>query len=230
MRRNLSYYLYPVSGSLWDWHLGQLRRYGRAFNGKKLIVVATDARTAPFAAVKRRLEGFGASVIKVPNDPRRGEAATFIAGLDRLRSLHDDEMTFYAHGKGVTHGGLKSLVMQAWSEAMYALNLSHVRAVERLMCSRSAVGCFRQELPHAGSAWHYSGTFFWFKHSAVFARDWRRIGRDRWGVEGWLGRHVPLEDSACLTPYRHFADLYARGATRREWREWLKTLRLTATT
>lgn len=224
MKRNLYFYLYPVSGSLWDWHLDQLRRHARAFNGKKVVVVATDARTAPLAAVKRRLAGFGARLLQVPNDPARGEAASFAKGLGLLRSLGDDELTFYAHGKGVTHGGLKSLVMQAWSEAMYALNLSNVRAVERLMADHAAVGCFRQEVPHGGSGWHFSGTFFWFKHAALFARDWRDLGRGRYGVEGWLGRHVPLEESFSLTPYRHFADLYRRGATRRETRRWLKAL------
>lgn len=225
MKRNLYYYLYPVSGSLWDWHLDQLRRYAPAFNGKRVVVVARDRTTAPLAAVKRRLAGLGARLIAVANDPKRGEAASFVKGLGLLRSLDGSEMTFYAHGKGVTHAGLKSLVMQVWSEAMYAMNLSDVPAVERLMREHSAVGCFRQEIPHGGSSWHYSGTFFWFKHAALFSRDWRQVEPSRYGVEGWLGRHVPVEESFSLTPYRHFVDLYRRGATRRETRSWLKALR-----
>lgn len=225
MKRNLYYYLYPVSGSLWDWHLDQLRRHAGAFNGKKVVVVAADRRTAPLAAVKRRLAGFGARLLRVRNDPARGEAASFAKGLGLLRSLDASEMTFYAHGKGVTHTGLKSLVMQSWSEAMYAMNLSAPGAVERLMRDHSAVGCFRQEVPHGGSSWHFSGTFFWFKHAALFARSWRDVERSRYGVEGWLGRHLPVEESFSLTPYRHFADLYRRGANRRETRGWLKALR-----
>jgi len=224
MKRNLYYYLYPLSGSFWDWHLSQLRRHAAAFNGKKVVVVARDRKTAPLAAVKRRLEGLGARVLCVPNDPARGETASFVEGLGRLRSLDPAEMTFYAHAKGVTHAGLKSLVMQTWSEAMYAMNLTHVRAVERLMADYSAVGCFRQEVPHGGSWWHYSGTFFWFNHAALFSRDWTKIDQGRYGVEGWLGRHVPVEDSFSLTPHRHFADLYGRGATRQESRRWLKAL------
>lgn len=225
MRRNLYYHLYPVEGPLWAWHVDRLLRHADVFNGKKLVVVATDRRTAPFAAVKRRLAGLGARVLKVPNDPARGEAAHFVRGLELLRSAREDELTFYAHAKGVTHTGLKSLVMQTWSDAMYEMNLSAVPAVESLLRERSAAGCFRQEVPHAGSWWHYSGTFFWFKHSAVFSRDWTRLGAGRYGVEGWLGRHVPVEDSVNLTPYRHYADLYGRGATRSESRRWLKSLR-----
>lgn len=224
MKRNLYYYLYPVAGSLWDWHVDQLRRYAGAFNGKKLVVVARDRRTAPLAAVKRRLAGLGARLLTVRNDPRRGEAASFVKGLRLLRSLDDQEMTFYAHGKGVTHVGLKSLVMQSWSEAMYAMNLSDVRSVERLMADHAAVGCFRQQVPHGGSPWHFSGTFFWFNHAALFSRDWRDVDRGRYGVEAWLGRHLPVSQSFSLTPFRHFVDLYRRGATRRESRRWLKAL------
>ncbi|MEK7859331.1 MAG: hypothetical protein AAB320_09350 [Elusimicrobiota bacterium] len=177
------------------------------------------------AAVRRRLTGLDAQVLEVVNDPARGETRHFLKGLSLLRSKERDEMTFYAHGKGVTHRGLKSLIMQSWSEAMYAMNLSCVDDVERLMRRHDAAGCFRQELSHGGSRWHFSGTFFWFKHSAVFSRDWRKISRGRYGVEGYLGRHIPIAKSVSLTPYRHFVDLYGHVITRGECRRWRQDLR-----
>lgn len=225
MRRNLFFHLYPVKGSFWDWHLDQLRRFRKAFNGRKIVVVAEDRRTAPFADVARRLEGLGAEIVRVPNDPARGETRHFLKGLDRLESLDENEITFYAHGKGVTHKGLKSLIMQSWAKSMYAMNLASIGSIEKVLRRRSAAGCFRQELRHAGSRWHYSGTFFWFKHAALFSRDWRKITRGKYGVEGFPGRHIPLADSFDLTPFRHFTDLYSHVITPRETRRWLADLR-----
>ncbi|MBI3549127.1 MAG: hypothetical protein HY078_08825 [Elusimicrobia bacterium] len=222
MKRNLYFYLYPVKGSHWDWHLGQLRRYWSAFNGKKQLVVSLDRQTVRLADVVSRLEGLDPDVYPVENDRARGESRSFVAGLERFRSESPDEITFYAHGKGVTHRGLKSLIMQAWSESMYFMNLSSPGLVEALLKTRSTAGCFRQEYArHGGSDWHYSGTFFWFKHSALFTRDWRRVSRGKYGVEGYPGRHFALRESYCLTPYRHFGQLYDHVVTRAESRRWL---------
>ena len=228
MRRNLLFHLYPVKGSFWDWHLEQLRRFRKAFNGRKIVVVAEDRRSAPFAEVEKRLKGLDAEIVRVPNDPARGETRHFLEGLGRLESLDKDELTFYAHGKGVTHRGLKSLIMQSWSRSMYFMNLSSPATIERLLRNRSAAGCFRQELRHGGSRWHYSGTFFWFKHSALYARDWKRISSTKYGVEGYLGKHIPVEESVSLTPRRHFVDLYRHVITPRESRRWLAVLRAPA--
>lgn len=225
MRRNLYFHLYPLKRSFWTWHLDQLRLYWNAFNGRKIVVVAVDGRTASAGEVAARLQGLDVELREVRNDPARGETSAFIDTLRLLESSRPDEATFYAHGKGVTHRGLGSLIMQSWSEAMYFMNLSDVGLVDELLAEHAAVGCFRQEVPHAGSQWHFSGTFFWFKHSQLYARDWERIHRGKYGVEGYLGRHLPVERSFCLTPYRHFGALYDHVVTRRECRRWLRALR-----
>ncbi|MBI3553938.1 MAG: hypothetical protein HY077_15695 [Elusimicrobia bacterium] len=225
MKRNLLFHLYPVEGSLWEWHVGQLVKHRRVFNGRRIVTIALDEKTVPLAEAERRLKRLEAELITAANDPSRGETRHFLRGLGRLKSLDEHEMTFYAHAKGVTHRGLKSLVMQSWSQAMYAMNLSAVGVIESLMRRHCAAGCFRQEVLHGGSWWHYSGNFFWVKHSALFARDWRRIGGGKYGVEGYLGRHLPVEESAALTPFRHFTDLYKFAVPREEYRGWLRALR-----
>lgn len=224
MRRNLLFHLYPIRGSFWEWHVEQLRRRWAAFNGRKIVVIAADRRTVSPETAAARFEGLDAELIEAVNDPRRGETAAFLPCLELLRSLDPRELTFYAHAKGVSHRGLKSLIMQSWSEAMYALNLSRPALIDAIMEEYSSVGCFQQQVRHAGSRWHYSGTFFWLKHSALFSRDWRRIHDGKYGVEGYVGRHIPLEEAFCLTPYRHFARLYDRVVTRAECRRWLRAL------
>ena len=225
MRRNLYFYLYPVKGSFWAWHLDRLREHRLAFNGRRIVVVARDRRTAPMEEVRSRLAGLDAEVLEVRNSPSLWETAPFLKALERLRSASAQEMTFYAHGKGATHRGVESLAVQSWCHAMYRMNLSAVEVIERLMARYSAAGCFRHEQPHGGSGWHYSGNFFWFKHSALFTRDWRRIERSPFGVEGYLGRHIPLGRSCCLTPFIPWAELYARPLALRKCSCWLKALK-----
>lgn len=83
---------------------------------------------------------------------------------------------------------------------MYTLNLANPAAVDRALSVYGALGCFRHFLNHAGSRWCYGGTFFWFKHSTLFSRSWRSIELSRFGVEGYLGRHLRWGEMRALTP------------------------------
>lgn len=225
MKRNLYFFLYPIRRSLWAWHLEQLRAYWTSFNGRKIVMISVDGRTEPASVVRRKLAGLGAECIEVPNDAWKWETPSFLSGLRLLRSLRDDELTFYAHAKGVTRTGADRRAMQSWCAAMYALNLSDPDLIGRLASRFDAIGCFRQRTKHGGSAWHFSGTYFWFKHAAVFSRRWRDIHDGRYGVEGYLGRHLPFHASYSLTPYRHFSRLYRDGVSADERRSWLRRLK-----
>ena len=46
----------------------------------------------------------------------------------------------------------------------------------------------------------------------------------RYGVEGYLGKHIPARKAFSLTPFRHFTDLYAYAITRAECRKWRRDL------
>jgi hypothetical protein len=225
MRRNLYFYLYPVQGSFWAWHLERLRERRAVFNGRRIVVVARDRRTAPMEDVRPCLAGLDAEVLEVRNSPRLWETAHFLMGLERLRSDSPREITFYAHGKGAMHRGVEGLSVQSWCHAMYRMCLSSVVLIERLMNRCSALGCFRHKQPHGGSDWHYSGNFFWFKHSALFGGDWRSIQRSPFGVEGYLGRHISVEQACALTPFVPWRELYARPLPLGRCVGWLRTLR-----
>lgn len=221
MKRNLIFYLYPRRGSIWSWHVDQLVQFRHAWNGRKLITVAIDHLTEHPTTVLQRLQPLGAEICWVQNDPNLGETAHLIHKLSLVSSLNEDEATFYAHAKGVTHGGHLLGAVMRWCEAMYTLNLGSIPAVERSLSLFSAVGCFRHFLRHAGSRWCYGGTFFWLKHSTLFSRKWWDIEHSKYGVEGYPGRHLRWGELRTFTPDNVGPSwLYAGGVTHAYVEQW----------
>ena len=54
---------------------------------------------------------------------------------------------------------------------------------------------------HLPGNWTFAGTFFWFRHDAIFKHpNWRNVARDRYGAEAWLSSM--LEDKQALSVYQ----------------------------
>jgi hypothetical protein len=220
MKRNLYFYLYPIKGTCWPWHLVKLRAYWNVFNGRKLIVIARDGRTE---ASERVLPWLGATdyqVMQVDNDPGLGETRSFLDGLARLQSSDPQEATFYAHAKGVTRPAHLLPNILAWCDAMYLLNLSSPELVDRLMERFDTVGAFHLAPP--GAPWIFGGTFFWFKHSALFSGRWTEIERTRHGVENYVGTHIPISRACPLAPLGEYEDLYRVRVPLGRCRAWMR--------
>lgn len=210
MIRNLLFHLFPVKETIWTWHAQELVRYRDVWNGKKIVVLAVGAGTADEDVVRDILSPLGAEILVRPNSAYYGETAHFLEALSRLESKNPREVTFYAHAKGVTRTERTNWIRR-WCDAMYRLNLGNVDVTDRLLAAHEAVGAFRLIKNHSGSPWHYSGTFWWLRHDALFSRDWRTIEDGRWGVEGYPGKHIPLEKSFSLTEDNVSADLLYNG-------------------
>lgn len=208
MKRNLSYFVYPFKGSLWHWNVQQIRSALGVFNGRKIVSVAEDANTETLEEVEKVFDDPSISYVRVVNSEWLGEVAGFIPSIERLQSLDSEELTFYAHAKGIKFWGSKQDGVKAWAKAMYRLNLTDTDVIEWLMRKYAAVGAFRMANPGLGSPWIFAGNFWWMKHSALFARDWRNIGLHKHGVERYLGDHLKLEESFDLTLGRQFQNLY----------------------
>lgn len=200
MKRNLLFYLYPRKWSIWPWHIEMLLRYKDVWNGRKILIIAEDKHTVQDAKLLPVVIPLGAEIHRVPNHPQLGETRYFLEKLGLLESLNPDEATFYAHSKAVTRTGAWLAGARMWAKAMYTLNLGDIAAVEKMLTFYCAVGCFRHFLPHAGSRWHYAGTYFWMKHSSIFSRPWSSIEQSRFGVESYLGRHLRWGEMGTLTP------------------------------
>lgn len=202
MKRNLLFHLFPMKTSeIWRWHIERLAQHKAVFTGRRIVSVVLDGRCAEEADIREALKPLEAEVHFNPNSDELCETWHFIKMLGMLESQDPQEATFYCHAKGVTRKGEELHAVKQWCQAMYDFDLGMVDVVDRMLSTHGTVGSFRIFMKHAGVLWHYSGTFYWLKHSALFSRDWRIIERSgRWGVEGYPGLQFFSNESASLTP------------------------------
>jgi len=198
LKKNLCYYIYPIKNSIWPFHIEQLKRYLHVFNGKKIITIATDENSVSAEEVQKALGRDDITWRLIRNDKVLWETAAFIGMLKLVESLDPNEFTFYAHAKGVRRPDWAIENARIWSGTMYFLNLSSISLMERICATHDALGCYRHQVNHCGSDWHYSGTYFWFRNSAVFSGNWTQIIQHLYGVEGWIGQHIRLDRSFSL--------------------------------
>lgn len=233
-KRNLCYYLYPIKDSyfegvqIWKWNVRRLLRHLGIFNGRKLVNVSCDERTDSVESV---IKEFGASqgieISVVQNDKKLGEAAHFLGMLERVESLNPTECTFYAHGKGVSKPEYERVPVLSWASLMYDLNLGCIKAIDWLLHRYDAVGCLRWDWPPSKTQYIFCGTFFWFRHLALFSGNWRTIEQHRYGVENYLGQQISLNRSFSLTPAVR-ENLYKvpfKDEDVARWREYLSKLK-----
>jgi len=200
MKRNLIYHVYPLKNSTWQWGISKLLQYRSAFNNKVILTVATDANTESLETVSSFFDFPGKEVVTVVNDPKKGESKAMALSLPLVKTNDPDEITFYAHSKGVSkikkEARFKSQV-QMWAEAMFFMNLNRLDLIESLIKDYDAIGILKQIKNHAGAPWHFSGTFFWFRSSAIADKDWT-VAQEYYGSEGWIGKRVPADRAFSL--------------------------------
>jgi hypothetical protein len=200
MARNLLFHCYPVRGHpLWPWHIEQLLKYKSVWNGRKIIVIACDGTTESADQVVKAFLPLDAEIFVTRNQSYLAETLHFIEMLQLLETHSRDDATFYAHAKGVTHSGERIEIIRRWCDLMYRLNLLRPDFIDCKLKSYGTIGCLRNPFRYFGVDWHFSGTFFWLRHD-LFSRNWRDISQERYGVEGYPGRHFKLEESYALNP------------------------------
>jgi hypothetical protein len=205
-------------------------------NNKLLINIKTGENMADPEFVKSRfveLEQCGdVEFCLVPNDPELHELAGFIEGLEKLKSTRKDEITFYAHTKGVGHAAAGSpvilqMAVRQWRNRMYDECLSDPEKVERVfegklensrldfsffICSSkkpvAAAGCF---LCPNKYGWFFAGTFYWVKHSSLFNRDWKNISSTRFGPEDYIPIQFKLRELHCFRKTKDVRNLTFYG-------------------
>lgn len=228
MKRNLLFYLYPARGSVWRWHIDRLLEYQGAWNGRRIVIAALGTGTDSQEVVESALAPLKAEILWRENDPVLAEARWFLDSLALLESRDPEEATFYAHAKGASKASNDSVLpfVLQWSNAMYTLNLMDVGKIESALRRFPVVGCFRQTWYILKVPWHFSGTFFWLQHDAIFSRNWRVLGDGggSHGVEAFPGVHFNVGESCCLTddnidPYNLYSSPSAASWEKvRQWR------------
>lgn len=200
-RRNLLYHVWPVRGGTWRWNVEQLVRRIDLFNGRRIVGIVTDARSEPAEVVQDALQGHGCEFVALPNDAR-GEALTFAAMLQRVASTERNELSFYAHAKGVKYEPAFPPAVRRWAEVQYAVTLDDWTSVKEQLQRSAMTGIFRKHgrfrNHHELGEWHYSGTFFWMRHAHVFRRRWQEVPQFYGGVEAWPGTLFHRDETGCL--------------------------------
>lgn len=205
MIKNLLYNCYPAKHSAeWKLNIKELLKYSNVFNGKKIILVKVDTMTERFEDVVNFFDLNDAIFLKFDNDPKLGEVVGFLDGLKLLNNLNAEDITFYAHTKGTKYRSIPAQNMatiRRWRNRMYYECLSDIKNIEDIFSlNYSCCGCFLENYGHLDtqSAWHFSGTFWWVKHSNLFKTNWTDIHNGYYGVEQFLGRIFPIEEAYCL--------------------------------
>ena len=224
---NLMYHVYPNAASdAWLRNVRQLRRRLGIFNGRKVVAVATGPGLVHPDEVQSALEWPGVEYLPVPNDPEIGHTASFAGLLAAVRSKDASEATFYAHTKGAANGRLDAKAIEYWRNAMYASLLDDPDQVRNSLRRFAAVGACKKVHPQGAifpsnltwSRWHFSGTFFWFRHDRVFSDPhWTFIPHDYYGVETWLGGFLAAEEACSLLQPRPETEVSWFGYDRDNW-------------
>ena len=122
--------------------------------------------------MRKAFSGDGCEFV-VARNGTLGEGLTFPSMLAQVRSLDPDEVTFYAHAKGVKYEPAIPWPVRRWAEIQYRAALDHWPSVRAQLQRFAMAGSFKMlgrfRAHHCVGDWHYSGTFFWLRHVFVFA-------------------------------------------------------------
>jgi hypothetical protein len=200
-RRNLLYHVWPVKGTMWKWNVDELLKRIDLFNGRRVMSIVHDERSVTPDEVKRVVAGHGFEFVVARND-ERGEAINFAEMLRRVASQDANEISFYGHAKGVKYDPEIPLPIRRWAEVQYQVVLDDWLTIREQLQRYAMTGPFKRYGrfdPHHNLAdWHYSGTYFWMRHSHLFTRDHQNIPQFYGGVETWPGTVFRKEETGCV--------------------------------
>lgn len=205
IKRNLMFHIWPKESARWVWmkFINNLKRDIEIFNHKRIMGIVYGSDTANPQEIKDLLKGYIEEFIIHENQTELGEVQTFPEMLEYVMNDDPDEITFYAHAKGIKHK--PGTTAHNWADLMYEVNVHYHKKVEYLFQNGfGLVGPFKHNSNRGhgkswgGYGWHYSGSMFWFRNSDIWIRNWRDILKTYFGVEAWPGRQLRSQDAACL--------------------------------
>lgn len=203
IRRNLLYHVYPdtANRAVWQRNVENIVRRIDLFNGHRAVGIVTARHLDPPGMVIDAFQGHVTDFIISKNLKKRREVVTFVPLLEKVESRDPNEVTFYAHAKGVTHRDGDWTTVHRWGQAMYDTCLDYWPLVEQQLATKAMTGSFKrygQFRTRGNWCWHYSGTFYWFRNCHVYERNWRYVDKKFFGNESWPGLMFKPEDTACL--------------------------------
>jgi hypothetical protein len=231
-RRHLLYHVYPRFGSRWRERLSAVARASAAFDGLKLVAIATDHTTDPVSEVERVLAGTGCEVEAFVNRPDRREVASFGWLFGRASEfVTPGDVTVWGHAKGSTRP--LNTTCHRWAGVLETVFFDHLPAVERVLGSYPVAGCFKKvgrgwAAYESKSEWHYSGSWWAFRNRPLFSKEgWDRADRFWCGAETYPSLHFPNHEAGCVfhtapVPVMNlYNGRYWHGVVEPAFRQWL---------
>ncbi len=198
--RSLMFHLYPLRGKEWNWqwHIDQIRRHQDKFNGKIVIGVGVDAKTATMDQVQALFDGIRVDHWLRADNNKLAETLTHVEMLTLLQTDDPNAVIFRAHTKGVTHQ--RDSVEQKWAEILWDGNMD-LPSVDDALASHLTCGVMRSQTPLVRKKpgdYFFAGSFYWMRAKEVFEREWQWKEANRWIVEYVPAHLFSFAESACI--------------------------------
>ena len=174
LTKHLFYQICPLDLSdQWRFNIECLLPFLSVFNGRILLTIKTGDLMAPVEEVQAYFKHLDrVEYLLMPNDAALGEAVSFMEGLSNFQSENPKEWTFYAHTKGVSPKYLPEdfVSINHWVRRLYQKNLMSMDVMDRYAERYSFFGSFKRYgmFDNVPVNWHYSGSFYWFRHDVCF--------------------------------------------------------------
>ena len=224
--RSLMFHLYPLKGKEWNWHghIEQIRQHQDKFNGKIVIGVGIDGKTATMEQVQELFHGIRVDHWLRADNNKLAETLTHVEMMSLLKTDDPNHLIFRAHTKGVTHQ--RDSVEQKWAEILWDGNMD-LPSVDDALTSHGTCGVMRSQTPLVKSkpgAFFYAGSFYWMRAKQVFERDWTWKENNRW-ISEYVPSHLfEFAESACifhdLVPSSVLNHGYFAEHVDVEWQAW----------
>ena len=201
--RNMIWHVWPVEG--WRKHICRVRELGRLCDGQKIIGISLSADSESEETVKN-IFGPEFEYVVVQNESESsttasGEVGTFRIAAEMLDSQDDNSITIYGHGKGVQDHTRSSENVNLWIDFMYEMVLFNEDAVQALADGYLFAGAYRTygTMPlNPKWSWHFSGTYWVFRTSALLKNGVPPVKGRYGGVEAWPGDYCAPEHAKTL--------------------------------
>ncbi len=235
MKRNLIYYICPFKSNYeWKKNIEELLQYLEVFNNRLIVSIARGKDLEDPSKVKKMFGVKKCEYLEVENNRNLGETEPFMKMLKRVYSVDPEEISFYAHAKGVSPSHQLSRLknIQIWRNLMYYFCLGNIQQIDTVIKNFSSCGCFKRDFPcspNVPEPWHFSGTFFWFNHANLFnCSNWSEIRKDtRFAAERYLATLFDSSSAYCLFGEAQKGNVASPDIfSKREWAKLLKPYRL----
>jgi len=259
MIRNLMYHIFPCPDAHWHWkwNIDTLSQYINRFNGRLIVGIAVEPKGHKFNSdsadevIDRFLNTehlMGRALLKHKKEPEfivrqnyghLRECTTFYDMLRIVESKREDEITFFAHAKGMRKSRKRNLyAIRRWISFMLKSNLDNIDYIDKTMREYGCAGVLKGGAGKGSpiqtynrnifnkQEWFYDGSFTWFNHKKLFSNPERynnKLMDYAYGVEWYPCQMFDWEEACDITTSEQRSALFKGSRTFMwVWKEFLK--------